>query len=119
MVNCTSKGCVKCKIKNASFNWPNQQRASFCGSCSLPGMVNVRMMRCSQCSKHHPLFCRPDAPELLFCANCKQPGMERLSKLCGICEKNDALYDGTTGKQAAWCLQCSNAAYLLCGLKRR
>ncbi len=80
--------CV-CGKAHPRFNFPDEHRALYCGSCKKNNMVNIIHPKCIICKNKRPSFNYMDKSKPLYCANCKKDKMiDVRSKKC-ILDKMD------------------------------
>lgn len=78
--------CVDCKVKYASYNFPNLPRR-YCNKCQLPGMIDVAIRRCLSCDKG-ATFITPNS--LLYCKDHKPQNASKIQKT-RTCDVRDCL----------------------------
>ena len=99
------RNCITCKIKRSFFNYTNEKKTLYCGSCALPDMINVKSKRC-QCGKKHPVFNEPGETTAICCSSCKTDTMINVkSKRCQ-CGKKTPGYNEPGETIAICCYSC-------------
>jgi len=74
MVDIVNKTCVTCNTKQSTFNYPNEQKASYCKDCKLENMVDMKHSICITCGLKLSSFYYP-GEKPLYCNDCKNCGM--------------------------------------------
>jgi len=67
--------CIKCKLKQAFFNNPNEVKGLYCADCKTNDMIDVKNLKCIICKIKQPNFNNPNEVKGLYCANCKTDDM--------------------------------------------
>ena len=49
MVDIRHNKCIRCTIKNPSFNYKDEQTALSCSSCKLDDMNDIKHTKCIKC----------------------------------------------------------------------
>ncbi len=101
--------CKTCNERLASFGFKGE-KATLCGKCRLPGMINVKVRLCKHegCGKQ-PSFGFPNE-KAVFCATHKEEGMyNNKSRICDTygCKLTPCFIDTSDGWKAH-CLLHSN-----------
>lgn len=106
MVNVVDKMCIKCKVKQASYNFEGQPRL-YCGGCKLSNMINVKTKKCVKCKVKIPCFNLPEENIALYCGDCKTPDMIDVKhKKCIKCKVKRPFYNIESNSTPEFCLNC-------------
>lgn len=102
-----SNPCSSCGIREASYGMPDDERASHCSACQLPGMALLNVSRCCVGCGEKVLSYGVPGSAPTHCATCGKA--EGLSDHCKKCEKlqcsSIASY-GWAGGDYLRCLEC-------------
>ena len=100
-------GCPK-KVR-ATFNIVGE-KAKYCSSCKLNGMVNVIDRKCN-CGKAQPTFNLVGKKQAICCNSCKTPEMvdiKNIDKLCTKCKKYRANFNVEGESKGIFCKDCAD-----------
>ena len=86
------RNCITCKIKRSFFNYTNEKKTLYCGSCALPDMINVKSKRC-QCGKKTPGYNEPGETIAICCYSCKTDTMINVKHKRCQCGKKTPSYN--------------------------
>jgi hypothetical protein len=104
MINIVSKMCIKCHNSQPNFNYKNEKKPLYCGSCKTSDMINIISKKCIKCNNKTPYFNYKNEKKALYCRGCKEIDMINIiSKKCktNLC---DVLISNKQYK--GYCLRC-------------
>lgn len=98
--------CIVCEKTQPSFNLPGE-RATHCGKCRLPGMINVISTKCIVCKNGHSLFGYFGKSRATHCNKCKEPDMINVREpRCIVCEITQPTFNLPGKLRATHCNKC-------------
>ncbi len=96
--------CIICKKTRASCALPGQ-KATHCGKCKEPSMMNVTIPKCIVCKTTIPIYGEP-GNKATHCKECKTESMIDVKTLkCKKCKLKQPVY-GKEDKKPIYCVQC-------------
>jgi hypothetical protein len=104
MVNVTEKKCILCNIKQPTFNFEGEKKATHCSGCKLENMVNVTEKKCILCNIKQPTFNFEGEKKATHCSGCKLENMVNVKDK--KCKSNWCHTLPSNTKYKGYCLFC-------------
>lgn len=102
----TRKRCVKCMVKNPTFNYVGETRPLRCSGCKEERMVNIRRKRCAECHAKDALYNVPSEKTAKYCCDCRTADMICVKNRCVQCKVTVATYNTIDARVARYCRRC-------------
>jgi hypothetical protein len=101
--------CVKCGVKNPSFNYENIKNAEYCKDCKYENMVDKTHPNCIKCNNKKATFNFKNKKKPEYCADCKSDDMIDINnKKCYICKIKIPIFNLPNEKYGKYCKDCKS-----------
>ena len=111
MIDIKSPKCIICKVKQPSFNFEGETKATHCKECSEPTMIDIKSPRCIICKVKGPSFNFEGETKATHCKECSEPTMIDIKS--PKCDKKDCKTSACFGYINQIKTRCSRHKLLL------